>query len=150
MSIHASNWLKRLVLLLVIMLAAVMAINQFTPPNVVPASALSTQFSVERELDHLKVIAKKPHPIGSPPNTAVREIKAITLHYLTDVNCYLIKTGDSYILIDTGFSTKRTDFEKELKGAGVRPGNLKLIVLTHGDFDHAGMPHISVKSLVQK
>ena len=81
MSIHASNWLKRLVLLLVIMLAAVMAMNQFTPPNVVSASTVPTQFSAERALDHLKVIAKKPHPMGSPPNTAVREIKAITLHY---------------------------------------------------------------------
>ena len=66
------------------------------------------------------------------------EIKAITLHYLMDVNSYLVKTGDGYILIDTGFSTKRTDFEKELESAGVRPGNLKLIVLTHGDFDHTG------------
>jgi len=66
------------------------------------------------------------------------DIKSITLNYLIDVNSYLVKSGDSYILIDTGVSTKRTDFEKELKVAGVKPGNLKLIVLTHGDFDHAG------------
>jgi hydroxyacylglutathione hydrolase len=84
-------WLKRLVLLLVIMLAVILAMNQ---PNVVLASSLPTQF--------------------------------------------LVKTSDSYILIDTGFSTRRTDFEKELESAGVRPGNLKLIVLTHGDFDHTG------------
>jgi glyoxylase-like metal-dependent hydrolase (beta-lactamase superfamily II) len=28
--------------------------------------------------------------------------------------------------------------ERELESAGCRPGNLKLIVLTHGDFDHCG------------
>ncbi len=66
------------------------------------------------------------------------EIKAITLHYLADVNCYLVKTGDDYILIDTGFSKGRTRLEKELESAGCRPGNLKLAVLTHGDFDHTG------------
>ncbi len=66
------------------------------------------------------------------------EIKAIPLHNLIDVNCYLVKTGEDFILIDTGFSTERTRLEKELKTAGCRPGNFRLIVLTHGDFDHTG------------
>jgi glyoxylase-like metal-dependent hydrolase (beta-lactamase superfamily II) len=35
-------------------------------------------------------------------------------------------------------SNKRTDLEKELESAGCKPGYLKLIVLTHGDFDHTG------------
>jgi len=54
------------------------------------------------------------------------------------VNCYLVKTDTGYILIDTGLPNKRTDLEKELESAGCQPGNLKLIVLTHGDYDHAG------------
>lgn len=55
------------------------------------------------------------------------------------VNCYLVKTSDSgYVLIDTGFSNKRSKLEQELQSAGCKPGNLKLIVLTHGDSDHAG------------
>jgi glyoxylase-like metal-dependent hydrolase (beta-lactamase superfamily II) len=134
MSIHELNLLIRLVLLFVIMLT-VMALN--------PVSALLTQVSSERVSSHatrsdslVKVEAK-----GENMNWEENmhsEIKSITLHYLIDVNCYLVKTGDSYILIDTGFSTERTDFEKELESAGVRPGNLKLIVLTHGDFDHTG------------
>ncbi len=33
------RWLKRLVLLLVILVTAVVAMNQFTPPDIVPASA---------------------------------------------------------------------------------------------------------------
>ena len=63
-----------------------------------------------------------------------QEIKTINLG---GVNCYLVKANDGYILIDTGFSSKRAYLEKELESAGVMPGNLKLIILTHGDSDHA-------------
>jgi len=63
------------------------------------------------------------------------EIKTITLG---GVNCYLVKTGEGYILVDTGLSTKRARLGKELENAGCKPGNLKLIILTHGDHDHAG------------
>jgi glyoxylase-like metal-dependent hydrolase (beta-lactamase superfamily II) len=37
-----------------------------------------------------------------------------------------------------GCSNKHTDLDKELKSAGCKPGNLKLIVLKYGDFDHTG------------
>ena len=57
---------------------------------------------------------------------------------LGTVNCYLIETDTGYILIDTGCSNKRTELEKELGRAGCKPGKLKLVVLTHGDFDHTG------------
>jgi glyoxylase-like metal-dependent hydrolase (beta-lactamase superfamily II) len=69
------------------------------------------------------------------------EIKTIILslpYKLGNVNCYLVKTGDGYILIDTGGSNKRADLEKEMESAGCKPGRLKLIILTHGDFDHTG------------
>lgn len=54
------------------------------------------------------------------------------------VNCYLVETGSGFALIDTGGSNKRTELENELISAGCKPGNLDLIVLTHGDFDHTG------------
>jgi hydroxyacylglutathione hydrolase len=56
------------------------------------------------------------------------EIKTINLG---GVNCYLVKAGDGYILIDTGFSSKRAYLEKELESAGVMPGNLTFIISTH-------------------
>ena len=56
---------------------------------------------------------------------------------LGGVNCYLTTAGDGFVLIDTGFSNKRSQLVEELKNAGCRPDNLKLIVLTHGDIDHA-------------
>ncbi|MGB9978788.1 MBL fold metallo-hydrolase [Methanobacterium sp.] len=73
-----------------------------------------------------------------------QEIKTIELPIklgvikLGSVNCYLVKNGTDYILIDTGPSNKRFDIEKELEGAGCTPENLNLIILTHGDFDHTG------------
>lgn len=57
---------------------------------------------------------------------------------LGTVNCYLVKTDNNYILIDTGPSNKRFILEKELENAGCRRGNLELIIITHGDFDHTG------------
>jgi glyoxylase-like metal-dependent hydrolase (beta-lactamase superfamily II) len=54
------------------------------------------------------------------------------------VNCYLINTGTGFVLIDTGSSHQRAVLEQELINAGCQLGVLKLIVLTHGDFDHTG------------
>ena len=54
------------------------------------------------------------------------------------VNCYLIKTKYEFILVDSGYSNQRSNIESALDRAGVQRGNLKLILLTHGDFDHAG------------
>lgn len=54
------------------------------------------------------------------------------------VNCYLIQTGKGYVLIDTGIHSKRSGFIQELERAGCRPGEINLVILTHGDGDHAG------------
>jgi len=54
------------------------------------------------------------------------------------VNSYIVETDGAFVLVDTGASNKRKALEKELESAGCRPGNLNLIVLTHGDFDHTG------------
>ncbi len=70
-----------------------------------------------------------------------QEIKQIRLqlpYKLGTVNCYLIQTDTGYVLIDTGSSNQRTALDTELAGAGCQPGQLKLILLTHGDFDHTG------------
>lgn len=41
-------------------------------------------------------------------------------------------------MIDTGDASDRVALEKALDQAMVTPENLKLVILTHGDFDHAG------------
>jgi len=68
------------------------------------------------------------------------EISTITTPFIfnVSVNCYLVRTGDGFVLIDTGRKGKRGAIEKELESAGCQSGNLTLIILTHGDFDHSG------------
>jgi hydroxyacylglutathione hydrolase len=66
------------------------------------------------------------------------EIIPIASHYLFEVNSYLLKTGEECFLIDTGMAKKQAQLEKKLQDAGVRPGDLRLIIITHGHFDHIG------------
>jgi len=54
------------------------------------------------------------------------------------MNCYLIRAESGYVLVDTGVGGSRKLLEKRLKEAGCQPGDLKLVILTHGDSDHAG------------
>lgn len=54
------------------------------------------------------------------------------------VNCYLVRTEGGDFLIDTGSSNARRALEMELHRAGCHPPSLKLVLLTHGDFDHIG------------
>ncbi len=53
-------------------------------------------------------------------------------------NCYLLGADRGYVLIDTGSSRKRSVLREELAGAGCSPGDLRLVILTHGDSDHSG------------
>jgi len=62
-------------------------------------------------------------------------IKRINLGF---VNCYLAKAGDGFVLFDTGIGSLRGKLLGELAAAGCTRDNLRLIVLTHGDIDHAG------------
>jgi len=55
---------------------------------------------------------------------------------MSTVNCYLIHADGSFFLIDTGMTNNRRQLEAELERLGCQPGNLELILLTHGDFDH--------------
>jgi len=59
-------------------------------------------------------------------------------HNMGTVNCYLLQDKSGFVLIDTGSSNARAELEKALVEAGCKPGDLKLVVLTHGDFDHTG------------
>jgi len=53
------------------------------------------------------------------------------------VNAYLRASDHGFILIDTGSANQREELTQALEGARCGPGSLKLIVLTHGDLDHA-------------
>jgi hydroxyacylglutathione hydrolase len=64
--------------------------------------------------------------------------QGITTIATSIVNCYLLKAAAGFILIDTGISFQRGALKKALDRAGCKPGDLKLIIITHADFDHTG------------
>ena len=63
------------------------------------------------------------------------ETKIIDLGF---VNVFLLKTGEGFVLIDTGVAQQWPRLEKELVQAGCLPDKLKIVIVTHGDFDHTG------------
>jgi len=65
-------------------------------------------------------------------------VTPIALHYVFSVNCYVVETNSTHVLIDTGPSARRADLERRLAEAGCGPHSLRLIVLTHAHADHAG------------
>lgn len=68
----------------------------------------------------------------------MKQLIPLSFHHFFDVNCYLIETSNGFILIDTALSSRRDELEEELVKAGCTPGNLRLIVMTHGHLDHTG------------
>jgi glyoxylase-like metal-dependent hydrolase (beta-lactamase superfamily II) len=54
------------------------------------------------------------------------------------VNCYLLKNGDSAMLVDAGAKGGERRIVAAMAQYGVAPEALKMIVITHGHADHAG------------
>ena len=63
-------------LLLVLLLVAIPAVGVLFPRRVTSADAPADQFSGERAMSHLAMIASVPHPQGSPAQARVREYLA--------------------------------------------------------------------------
>lgn len=60
-------------MLLCVAAFAFLAVYRLSPPSVVPASAPPAEFSAERAMKHLSVIADGPRPIGSSNHAEARE-----------------------------------------------------------------------------
>jgi hypothetical protein len=58
--------------LLMIIACAYLALRQIAPPAARTADYSPTDFSAGRAMEHLKTIAQKPHPLGSPEEAEVR------------------------------------------------------------------------------
>src|SRR5512138_503509 len=65
-------------------------------------------------------------------------VNQLSLGGIGNFSCYLIKTDNGFLLIDTGISRLRETLEKQLEMAGCIPGNLNLILLTNGTMDAMG------------
>ena len=57
--------------IVVCVIAIFIGMDTLTQPELVSSDAPDTQFSAERAMEHLKIIAKAPHPVGSSANRDV-------------------------------------------------------------------------------
>lgn len=62
------------------------------------------------------------------------------------ITCYLLESNNHYILVDAGYPKKDALLWKFLDARKIDPGDIKLIVITHGHVDHVG----SLKSIKEK
>jgi glyoxylase-like metal-dependent hydrolase (beta-lactamase superfamily II) len=53
------------------------------------------------------------------------------------VQCYLVQ-GDGLIMIDAGMPGQAGTFAKATAALGIQPRDIRLMVITHGHFDHTG------------
>ena len=67
-----------------------------------------------------------------PANYTVKRIS------LTNVSAFLVYRPGEAILIDSGNSGSEVKIIRTMEKAGLDPGMLKLLILTHAHFDHAG------------
>jgi metallo-beta-lactamase class B len=54
------------------------------------------------------------------------------------VSAWLLKTSDGLVLIDTLYEPYTDRLLENIKKLGFDPADIKLILVTHGHFDHAG------------
>jgi acetylornithine deacetylase/succinyl-diaminopimelate desuccinylase-like protein len=60
------NIFQAVAVFLVIAATVFMVIDQTLPPDALPASAVATEFSAERAIEHIKAIANGPRLVGKP------------------------------------------------------------------------------------
>jgi hypothetical protein len=58
------NLIQAIIVFIALTTIVFVAVDQTLPPNAVPASAPATEFSAERAIEHLKVIATEPRLVG--------------------------------------------------------------------------------------
>jgi hydroxyacylglutathione hydrolase len=59
-------------------------------------------------------------------------------------NCYLIRGGENYIMVDAGPPNNLKKFRQKMEQLRIAPAQIKLILITHMHFDHMGsLPGIS-------
>ena len=65
-------------------------------------------------------------------------VRLYTIACPTGANSYLLRSGDDYTLIDSGYGLYYPDAKAGLLGHGIDPSRIRRVLLTHADADHAG------------
>ena len=77
-----ASMVEPLLNLFVISLLTIFALRSLVPPDALPSTAALSVFSAERAVDHLKAVAREPHPTGSAENARVRDYLVEQLKFL--------------------------------------------------------------------
>ncbi|MGN1399141.1 MAG: MBL fold metallo-hydrolase [Erysipelotrichaceae bacterium] len=72
-------------------------------------------------------------------------MEIITLALGPVSNSYLVRGEKGSVLVDCGCYVEMEDYEKEFANKSVDPSEVKLVVITHGHFDHAGSSDVAKK-----
>lgn len=60
-------------------------------------------------------------------------------------NCFLLKSKDGYLLIDTGFPGEYNSFLKKLTKININISDIKYLLITHCLVDHIGFAYELVR-----
>lgn len=127
--------------------------NTATAGEVVPAAMPSSADTIEgcpspvilQNFGEFAKTGKMPPAFGKWLNSV--EAQRIEPYQLFDnvynvgicwVNAWIIKTSDGPVLIDTTYGPFFDLLISNMKKVGVEPADLKLVLMTHGHFDHVG------------
>lgn len=55
-----------------------------------------------------------------------------------DVSVHIIDTGEGLVMIDTGYPYMRERIENNMRSLGLMPESIRLIIHSHGHYDHTG------------
>jgi hypothetical protein len=109
-------------------LSALLVRRASRPPEPVPALAASTEFSAERALTHVREIAQRPHPAGSPDNDRVRAYLLAQLRALGLEPQVQEATG-----VGTRYATAGRVKNVLARLPGRTPGGLAVVLMAHYD-----------------
>ncbi|MGH3148086.1 MAG: M20/M25/M40 family metallo-hydrolase, partial [Rubrobacter sp.] len=100
-------------------------------PEPVPTTAPPTEFSSGRALEHVRVIAQEPHPMGSPENMAVRDYLVEELSAL-GLEPEVQKTTAAHYFVD-GFAEAGMPENVLARLEGTGNGGKAFVLMAHYD-----------------
>jgi len=106
------------------------ALYRQTPPPAQPESAAPAEFSSGRAMQHLKIIAQKPHSIGTP---AAEEVRQYLVKELNGMGASpVVQTASVVVQKDSKFTSGATvnNIVARLKGEG---GSKAVLLMSHYD-----------------
>jgi len=101
-------------------------------PNPVPSTALRTEFSSARAFEHIRIVAQKPHPMGSPENAAVRDYLVKGLRALGLEPEIQHTTAAHYVLLN-GFAEAGRPENVLARLEGTNNGGKAFLLMAHYD-----------------